>query len=123
MKLPRLSITQMMTVMGIAAFDMAATRALPDDDDHELLTGVALMALSLQVGIMSLIRSQGRTVPFSAGFSTFGSIAMGSYLYVVFFCPSDSVTIDPITGRADVTPTDGSAIWILYALLRRVRFQ
>ncbi len=121
MKLPRLSITELMTVVGIVALDVAATRVFPENSD--LLGGVGPMGLTLQIGIYWLIRHRGRVPPFWAGYLAFGSMAMTSFLGAAFSCPSDSVTIDPRTGQAVVTTYPGSAIWSLWARYGRFVFK
>jgi hypothetical protein len=122
MKLPRLSIAEIMTVVGIVALNLAATRAFPDDN-HELLGGVAPMAVTVQVGIFSLIRSRGRVRAFGAGFVAFGSLAMASFVGAGFFSPSDSVSIDPKTGQAVVRTSPGAPIWVLWSRYGRFVFK
>jgi hypothetical protein len=122
MKLPRLSIAESITMVGIVALDLATTRALPDAN-HELLGGVAPMAVTLQVGIFSLIRSQGRVRAFCAGFLVFGTMGMTSFLGAALFCPSDSASIDPRTGKAIVTTSPGSPTWVLWSRYGRFVFK
>lgn len=122
MKLPRLSIAEIMTVVGIVALNLAAARAF-SDDYHELLCEVAPMAVTLQVGILSLIRSRGRVRAFETGYVAFGSLAMASFIGAVFFCPSDSVTIDPKTGQAVVRTSPGAPIWVLWSRYGRFVFK
>jgi hypothetical protein len=114
MKLPRLSIAETMTIVGIAALNVAATRTFPNDD-HELLIGVAPMAVFLQFAIFSLIRRRGRVRAFGAGFLVFGTMSMTSFIGAEYFCPSESVSIDPRTGKAVVTTSLGSPIWVLWS--------
>ena len=122
MKLPRLSIAEIMTVVGIVALNLAATRAL-SDDNHELLGGVVPMAVILQVGIFSLIRSQGRVRAFWAGFLVFGTMGMTSFLGAALFCPSDSVSIDPKTEKAIVKNFPRSPTWVLWSRYGRFVFK
>jgi hypothetical protein len=113
MKLPRFSIAQTMTIVGVVGLNLAATCAVPDDY-HELLTGVAPMAVLLQFVIFSLIHSRGRARAFGAGFLVFGTIAMTSFIGAVYCCPEDSVGIDSRTGKARVKTSPGSPIWVLW---------
>jgi hypothetical protein len=122
MKVPRPSIAEIMTVVGIVALNLAAARAF-SDDYHELLCGVAPMAVTLQIGLLSLIRSRGRLRAFETGYAAFGSLAMASFVGAVFFCPSDSVTIDPKTGQAVVRTLPGAPIWVLWNRYGRLVFK
>ena len=121
MKLPRLSIVELMTVISIVAVDVAATRVLLEDND--LLGGIAPMGLTLQIGIYWLIRSRGRVPPFWVGFLAFGAMAMMSFLGAELSCPGDSVAIDPKTGQTVVTTFPGSTIWSLWARYGRFVFK
>jgi hypothetical protein len=113
MKLPRFSIAETMAIVGIVALNLAATRAVPDDY-HELLTGVAPMAVLLQFVIFSRIHSPGRVRALGAGFLVFGTIAMTSFIGAVYCCPKESVDIDSRTGKAIVKTSPGSPIWALW---------
>jgi hypothetical protein len=121
MKLPRLSIAELMTVVGIVALDVAASGVLLENND--LLGGVAPMGLTLQMGIFWLIRSRGRVPSFWAGFLAFGTMAMMSFLGAALSCPGDSVAIDPKTGQAVVTTFPGSTIWSLWVGYGRFVFK
>jgi hypothetical protein len=101
MNLPRLSIAETMTIVGIAALNLAASRAFLDDHD-ELLIGVAPMAVFLQFAIFSLIR-------------LFGTMAMLSFIGAAYSCPNNSLSIDPRSGKAIVKSSPGSPIWVLWS--------
>jgi hypothetical protein len=114
MNLPRLSIAETMTIVGIAALNLAASRAFLDDHD-ELLIGVAPMAVFLQFAIFSLIRSRGRARAFGTGFPLFGTMAMLSFIGAAYSCPNNSLSIDPRSGKAIVKSSPGSPIWVLWS--------
>jgi hypothetical protein len=121
MKLPRFSIAELMTVVGIVALDVAASRALLEDNG--LLGGVAPMGLTLGIGAYWLIRCRGRVPSFWAGFLAFGAMAMMSFLGAALSRPVDSIAIDPKTGQAVVTTIPGSTIWSLWAGYGRFVFK
>jgi len=111
-----------MTIVGIVALNLAAARALTDDN-HEVLGGVAPMAVMLQVGIFSVIRNQGRVRGYWVGFLVFGTMGMTSFLWAALFCPSDSVSIDPRTAKAIVTTSPGPPTWVLWTRYGRFAFK
>ena len=94
-KLPRVSIAKLMVVVGIVAFNLGSTRFWSHSSDPSLLTGRILTSIALQVGLYGLIRSRrSRSLPFWAGFETFGLVAAIISVYIDFFSPNDSVLAD-----------------------------
>jgi len=83
-KLPRLSIAKLMVVVGVVALNIAAARLL-FDDNSEMLIGVALSGLILQVGLFQLMRSRGRGRGFWAGFIACGLMAMTTLVWAMLF--------------------------------------
>ena len=71
-----------MVVVGIAALNLAAVRIL-FLYNSEMLIGVALIGLALQVGIFRLMRSRGRGRAFWVGFVVCGLTAMMAFVWVV----------------------------------------
>ena len=77
MKRPRMSIARLMGVVAVLALNAGAARAFVVRDEDDLLIGVALMAVALQVGLLFRRRSPR----FFAGFLVAGLVAMGSFLW------------------------------------------
>ncbi len=90
MKAPRFSIFTLMAIVSVVALNLAAARLLIDYDD-ELLVGVALPTLVVQVGAFLLIRSRGRARAFWGGFVGLGVVAAISCYYGLFVAEESSV--------------------------------
>jgi hypothetical protein len=78
-KRPRVKIITLMTVVGVVALNLAVGRALYAYD-IEILGGSVLIGLSLQMGLIGLIRRRGRARAFWAGFVVAGSLAFLTFL-------------------------------------------
>jgi hypothetical protein len=78
-KRPRVKIITLMTVVGVVALNLAVGRALYAYD-IEILGGSVLIGLSLQMGLIRLIRRRGRARAFWAGFVATGSLAFLTFL-------------------------------------------
>jgi hypothetical protein len=78
-KQPRVKIITLMTVVGVVALNLAVARALYAYDT-EALYGSVLIGLSLQIGLVRLIRRRGRVRAFWTGFVTAGSLAFLTFL-------------------------------------------
>lgn len=84
MKPPRLSIAKLMVVVVIIAINFGAARIL-FSYNTEMLIGVALSGMVLQVGLYQLLRSRGRGRAFWAGFTACGLMAMMSFVWAMLF--------------------------------------
>lgn len=84
MKLPNFSIVKLMVLVGIVALTLAAVRTL-FHYNSEMLIGVALGGVLLQVGIVRLMRSRGRPRAFWGGFVVCGMMAIMSLVWAMLF--------------------------------------
>jgi CDP-diglyceride synthetase len=84
MKPPQFSIVKLMVIVGVVALDFAAARILLAYN-QEMLIGIALGGLVLQVGFFRLIRSRGRGRAFWVGFIVCGLMAMTTLVWAMRF--------------------------------------
>jgi hypothetical protein len=82
MKRPRVTIAGLMIVVGIAALNIALLRAFFVE---EMFIGGVLMLLTLQGGLLGLLKSQGRARRFWVGFEITGAIAVIALFSCEFF--------------------------------------
>ena len=73
----RSAVARLMAWVAVVAANLAAARALPEDENRALLAGVAPMGLALQAGLFLAIRRRGRLRAFWLGFvaCALGSLA------------------------------------------------
>ncbi len=109
-----------MAVVGIVALNLAAARCLAAYDD-KLMLGVMPTALVLQVALFRLIRAQGRSRAFWAGFLTVGLLAMLSFVWANWLSATVGIAKDAVTGKTKFVVIPGSfggdqmhAIWTRY---------
>ncbi len=84
MRIPRLSLAKLMIVVGLAALNLAAIRVL-HDYNSEILLGVALAGLALQVALFQFLHSRGRRRAFWAGFLVCGLMAISTFIWAMLF--------------------------------------
>lgn len=73
MKLPQISIAKLMVAVGVVALNLAFARILVLYNP-EMLTGVALIVLALQIGLFRILQNRGRA--FWVGFVLCGLTSM-----------------------------------------------
>ncbi len=83
-KLPRLSIAKLMGLVGILALNIAAARAFMEWE----WTGLFLIGLALQVGLLCLIRSRIGFRPFWWGFEAFGLASVIVPFFIILVSPA-----------------------------------
>ncbi len=116
MKPPRLSIAKLMVVVVIVAINFGAARIL-FSYNTEMLIGVALSGIVLQLGLYQLLRSRGRGRAFWAGFITCGLMATMSFVWAILFPEVIGIDFDNNGSMATVR-TPGSPLytaWFGYA--------
>jgi hypothetical protein len=92
MKMPRLSIAQMMVIVGVIALNATIIRvALEFDEEGNVLGLFAPMALLCQASLFGLICSRGRRRFFWAGVLLFGSLATIEFIWDVTTYQKDSL--------------------------------
>jgi hypothetical protein len=107
-KLPRVSIARMMVLVGVVAVDIAATRSL-FAYNSEMLIGVALGVIALQIGLFRLIRGQGRARVFWSGFIAAGLMAMMTFVWAMMF-----PEILGLTSTGALVRTPGSTLYTVW---------
>jgi hypothetical protein len=111
MRMPRLSIAQLMVLVGVVALNVTLVRAAPDYVEAGLVLCVfAPMALVLQASLLASIRSRGRPRLFCAGFFLFGTMAIVS-LAREAFSPY-------LVGTGGPTPWEDYYEWAVRSLMR-----
>ena len=112
MRTPRLSIAGLMLGVVIVALNLAVGRYL-FGYQSEILVGIALGAITLQVAIIQLIRRRGRDRAFWVGFLVLGSLVMASFIWAM--CFSEILGFHP-DGRGGFTliRTPGSLLYTLW---------
>jgi hypothetical protein len=113
-KLPRLSIGNLMVIVVAAAINLAIGRFLGAYIPI-MLTAVALTALVFQAASVALVRCRGRTRAFWAGFLAFGLMAMLTVIWAIVFAPKMGIALDPATGETIDVKIPGSLKWYLWA--------
>lgn len=104
----RLSIARLMLVIAIIAINIAAARAILPDH-IEILVGVALMWLGLQIALVRMFDQRGERQAFWAGFLVFGFLAISSYVWAMMF-PSTLL----VTPGGPVIETPGSPVYPIW---------
>jgi hypothetical protein len=87
----RFTIAKLMVIVGIVAFNLAATQFWSPSSSPSLFTGRFLMSIALQFGLFCLIltRRSGYGT-FWGGFVMFGLAAAITSIYIDLFSPADS---------------------------------
>jgi membrane protein YqaA with SNARE-associated domain len=112
MRVPRLSISNLMIAAGVIAVNFAAARALLSI--HRLaFVGAVLIGLALQVGLFRLIRSRGHARNFWIGFVAAGSLALMCFVWAMLTPPTGMRQTNP-SDRVTYYHTPGSAMWRLW---------
>jgi len=115
MRLPRLHVRTVMLLVAVVAIDVTAIRAV---FSKAMTFGVGLsalintipIALALNFGLLSILRSRGRAQVFWVGFLVCGSTTMMSSAWAAL-TPAGSV--HPTTGAPNKI-LHGSTMWLLW---------
>ena len=104
----RFSIARMMAIVGVIALNIATARIL-FAYEPELLIGVGLGVLVLQVGLFRLVRGRGTNRAFWVGFIVCGLITMTTLVWAMLF---PEVVGLSSTGVLERVP--GSTMWTIW---------
>jgi hypothetical protein len=91
--MPRVYLVTLMVLVGVAAVNLAAARAIYAHN-LDVLIGVCLSGLTLQYGMCRLLRSRGRARAFWAGFVAAGLLATSSYAWATGYPKLTAVFVD-----------------------------
>jgi hypothetical protein len=115
---PRLSLSGLMVALGLLAVDLAVARAVFLNFWVHLVSAT-LVALSLQVAIVQLIRRRERRRPFRTAFVFTAAIVFGMWVWAEAFPKGQGLmhVKDPVTGRETLksSVTEGSTLWYVCA--------
>jgi hypothetical protein len=105
----RVSLRALMVIVGLLAVDLAIVRAFWGSR-HNVLSGIALMVLVLNAGILCLIRTRGLARTFWAGFLLAGLLAAASFAWAATYPKASATFLDQATARPVTIHSSGAPL-------------
>jgi hypothetical protein len=109
MSVLRISLRTLMVIVGLAAVDLAACRALWNPK-HTALAGIALTGLLLNAGLYLIVRARARPNAFWVGFLLTALLAAGSYAWAMTYPKLSATFFDIATGKTVTIHTSGAPL-------------